>query len=480
MILEIVNHEYQYEAEKLTRLFYPNEKIKVVFGSAESVDELRLRTSLTPEEVGAELFDKDGKCLFSEQSEYKNGDDRELLLMTLVFGILSRHTGYVPEWGMLTGIRPSKLFRSLGERAREEFLGTYLVSEKKTALTENVARAEEKIISLSKPESFSLYVSIPFCPSRCSYCSFVSHDMTAQTVKKLMPDYVKSLVKEISFTAETAKELGLNLESIYFGGGTPTTLDAEGLKTLTDAVSDSFDMGTVREYTVEAGRPDTVTAEKLRVLKNAGVSRISINPQSFSDRVLRAIGRKHTAAQTEEAFLLARKEGFGNINTDLIAGLPEDTEEGFRQTVEKTLSLNPENITVHSLALKRASYMGEDGVVQARKNRLCSRMLDFSYEKLTASGYTPYYMYRQSKTLGNLENTGYCKEGRECLYNIFMMEECHSVLAVGAGAVTRLKAPHGAQIDRIFNYKYPYEYIKDFDEILKRKKGIAEFYKNNP
>ena len=358
------------------------------------------------------------------------------------------------------------------------FSENYLVSKQKTELADSVANAEQKIISLSKPDSFSIYVSIPFCPTRCSYCSFVSHDMTAGTVKKLMPDYLDCLEKEIEYTAKIANELDLRLESIYWGGGTPTTLEADGIKRIMTAIADSFDLSTLREYTIEAGRPDTVTEEKLKIMKTGGVSRISINPQSFSDNVLKAIGRRHTAEQTVTAFNMARESGFDNINMDLIAGLPEDSLDGFRASLDRAVELAAENITVHTLALKRSSYMGEQGRVQVQRALEASAMLDYTYSTLTDKAYYPYYMYRQSKTLGNLENTGYCKEGRECLYNIFMMEECHSVFALGAGGVTRLKEPRGEKISRIFNYKYPYEYIKDFDELIKRKDEILRFYHN--
>lgn len=483
MILEIINHKYQYETEKLTRIFYPNEKINVVYTQSNSQGELRLRTVISQDTVSAELFGENGLSIKKEEKQADASQDRELILAGLVFSLLSAYTGYTPEWGILTGIRPSKLLRSLKERSADEgikaFHDIYRVSDKKILLADSVAQAEERIIKLSSPKSFSLYVSIPFCPTRCSYCSFVSHDMSAQTVKKLMPEYIESLVKEIYFTGEIVKELGLRLETVYFGGGTPTTLTAGQIKTLLDAIEKTFDLSTLREYTVEAGRPDTVTREKLRVLKGGGVTRISINPQSFSDSVLEAIGRRHTSQMTLDAFYLAREEGFDNINTDLIAGLPTDTAEGYRQSLLKALSLEPENITVHTLALKRASHLGEEGRVQVEKSRECSEMLDYSFSTLCEAGYHPYYMYRQSKTLGNLENTGYCKQGKECLYNIFMMEECHSVLAVGAGGVTRLKAPSREKIDRIFNYKYPYEYIKDFDSLLERKRKISEFYNEN-
>lgn len=484
MILEILNHEYQYEAEKLTRIFYPNEKINVVFEKTRNDDEAVLSTSIENETARVAFYDCGGNILFSECESLGNVQDRELVIVTLIFSALTEITGYTPKWGMLTGIRPSKLLRNLKEQTSAEegkriLRQRYFVSDDKTELADSVARAEEKIISLSHPDSFSLYVSVPFCPTRCSYCSFVSHAMTAELINKLMPDYVEYLVREIKYTAQIAKNLNLRLESVYYGGGTPTTLSEKQLGTVIAAIADSFDLSSVREYTIEAGRPDTVTAEKLSVMKQGGVSRISINPQTFSDEILNNIGRHHTAKQTEEAFLLAREAGFDNINMDLIAGLPGDTLEGFKKTVDKALSFTPENITVHTLALKRSSNMGEGGKVAVEKSRLAGDMLDFAYDSMLDNGYYPYYMYRQAKSLGNLENTGYCKNGRECLYNIFMMEECHSVFAVGAGAVTRLKAPNSSKIDRIFNYKYPYEYINGFEVLLDRKNSIYKFYEND-
>lgn len=484
MILEIINHAYQYEAEKLTRIFYPNEKINVVFEKTQRSGEEVLSTSVENMNAKVEFISGGGDVLFLGSQKSDESQDMELAVVTLVFKALTKITGYTPKWGMLTGIRPSKLLRNLKEQTSQSegkriFKQRYFVSDSKTELADSVARAEEKIISLSRPDSFSLYVSIPFCPTRCSYCSFVSHAMTADLIEKLMPDYVEHLVREIRYTAKIAKDLNLRLESIYYGGGTPTTLNEHQLATVISAVEENFDLSSLREYTIEAGRPDTVTAEKLRVMKHGGVSRISINPQTFSDRILNNIGRRHTAKQTEEAFLLAREAGFDNINMDLIAGLPDDTLDGFKVTLDKALSFTPENITVHVLALKRSSNMGENGKVAVERSMLAGDMLDLAYNTVKDNGYYPYYMYRQAKSLGNLENTGYCKIDRECLYNIFMMEECHSVFAVGAGAVTRLKAPYTSRIDRIFNYKYPYEYINGFDTLLERKKSIYDFYEKD-
>ncbi len=484
MILEILNHEYQYEAEKLTRVFYPNEKINVVYERTPAHLQPKLTTVIENGKIRVEYADGSGNVVFSEALPEENCRDRELAVMILVFRALSRVSGYTPKWGMLTGIRPSKLLRSLEEKYGADeglrlFEQRYFVSRDKAKLAQSVSNAEQKIISLSRPDSVSLYVSVPFCPSRCSYCSFVSQAMTENLIEKLLPEYTDYLVREIEYTAKIAKDLGLRLESVYYGGGTPTTLSENQLERVMEAVDKNFDLSSVREYTIEAGRPDTVTAGKLRLMKQGGVSRISINPQTFSDEILKKIGRRHTAEQTQEAFMLAREYGFDNINTDLIAGLPGDTAEGFRFSLDKAISFTPENITVHTLALKRSSYMAEGGRVEAEKSRLADGMLEYAYKTLCENGYYPYYMYRQSKSLGNLENTGYCLNGRECLYNIFMMEECHSVFAVGAGAVTRLKAPRSLLIDRIFNYKYPYEYINGFETLIKRKEKIYKFYQKD-
>lgn len=481
MILEILGHSYQYELEKLTRLFFPNEKIRVVFEKAENPGaESLCRTEIR--ENSASVFCRFGEQMWEQTVPLEAVADAELQIASMLFCALKELTGYQPKWGLLTGIRPSKLLLALESEmgkpdARAYFRDRFFVSEEKTALTESVAAREEAIIRTSRPDSCSLYVSIPFCPTRCSYCSFVSHAMTTATAKKLVPDYVELLTKEIAQTGAYAKALGLRLESVYFGGGTPTTLSAEQLRLLLAAVAESFDLSAVREYTVEAGRPDTVTREKLDTLKNNGVTRISINPQTFNDAVLREIGRNHTSALTESAYSEARAAGFRNINMDFIAGLPADTPDSFASSIDRALYLNPENITVHTLSLKRASNLGTQNTQVERAAGLAAdEMLGYAYQKLTKHAYHPYYMYRQSKTLGNLENTGYAKAGFECIYNIFMMEECHTVFAVGAGAVTKLKAPHGKEIERIFNYKYPYEYISGFEEILTRKEKILPFY----
>ena len=474
MKLLVLNHKFHYEMEKLVRIFMPDEKIEVVYDKA--IDDFNLLTAVEDEITVTVNFDGFFKTLIAPLC-----DDDEMQMGRMVYALLSEYTGFSPKWGVLTGVRPSKLLinteKTMGREKTEEYFKTdLLVTDEKFHLARSVADQEERIIATSRPDSFSLYISVPFCPSRCSYCSFVSHSIENEKAKKLLPQYVEYLVKELELTGEIAKANGLKLESVYVGGGTPSTLSAEQLKTVTDAVNNNFDLSTCREFTVEAGRPDTITEEKLCVLKNSPVDRISINPQTFVNSVLQAVGRRHSAEDTTEIFNLARKIGFQNINMDLIAGLPTDTYEGFCYSVDTALQLDPENITVHTLAVKRASGIGQNSPKIAAQNAvLASKMLDYTYEKLK-NDYHPYYMYRQSKSAGSLENVGWAKTGTECIYNIFMMEECHTILSCGGGAVTKLKAPNGDEIERIFNFKYPFEYISGFEELVERKKRITEFY----
>lgn len=478
MRILVINHKYHYEMEKLVRIFFPNEKIEVI--RDENTDGYDLLTSVGGSITVAVNLENFKKTLTAPLC-----GDNEMQMGRMVYNLFGEYTGFYPQWGVLTGVRPSKLLLATDERlgrekTREYFKKDLLVSDEKYELARSVADCEKKIIASSRPDSFSLYISVPFCPTRCSYCSFVSHAVESPTAKKLLPEYAELLFEELKITGETARNLGLRLESVYVGGGTPTTFSAEQLSRLVGTVENNFDLSSCREFTVEAGRPDTITREKLQALKDGPVDRISINPQTFSDSVLQAVGRKHSAADTVEAFNTAREMGFDNINMDLIAGLPTDTFDGFCRSLDTALSLNPENITVHTLAVKRSSSIGMNSPKVTAENALkVSEMLSYTYEKLS-SLYHPYYMYRQSKSAGSLENTGWCRDNRECIYNIFMMEECHTILSCGGGAVTKLKAPYGDEIERIFNYKYPYEYISDFSVLLERKKRITEFYSTYP
>ncbi len=471
--LLVINHKFHYEMEKLVRIFMPDVKIQVVY---EECDDFNLYTSVTDEIKVIINFEDFNKTLTAPLC-----DDNEMQMGRMVYALMGEYTHFYPKWGVLTGVRPSKLLinteKQMGrEKTEAYFKNDLLVSDEKFRLAREVADWEEKIIGTSSPESFSLYVSIPFCPSRCSYCSFVSHSVENDKAKNLLPQYVSLLSEELKLTGEIANKIGVKLESIYIGGGTPTTLSAEQLETTINAIENNFDLSSCREFTVEAGRPDTITKEKLWVLKNSPVDRISINPQTFNNSVLQAVGRRHSAEDTINIFNLAREIGFQNINMDLIAGLPTDTVEGFCHSLDTAIGLDPENITVHTLAVKRSSTIGQNTPKLAVENaNTASEMLKYTYDKLYEK-YHPYYMYRQSKSAGALENVGWAKENRECIYNIFMMEECHTILSCGGGAVTKLKAPKGDEIERIFNFKYPFEYISGFDELIERKKRITQFY----
>ena len=485
MILELSGHTYKYECEKVIRIFFPAER---VLEGSRSQEENRY-VVCTVNEGDSEVFYGCEAFIDGKREEYsfsypKADDDsdslRERLLAKAMLRVLSAITGIVPPWGILTGIRPSKLMRKYisesGEKeARRIFTDFFRANEEKTELAMKVALLENKVVEESDKRSYSLYVSIPFCPTRCSYCSFVSHSV--ESAKKLIPDYVRALCEEIRKTAEIADDAMLKPVTVYIGGGTPTSLDAIYLKEITDTINECFDMKRVKEFTVEAGRPDTIDEEKLVLLKNAGVTRISINPQTFSDSVLRAIGRCHTASDVVDKFLLARRLGFDNINMDFIAGLPTDTYESFCESIDKAIALSPENITVHTLSVKRSSRMNQQGDEYCDSS-VTEKMVEYASRALSENGYLPYYMYRQSKTSANLENVGWCKPSYPCLYNIYMMEEIHTVLATGASAVTKLTLPGNDNLQRIFNFKYPYEYISGFSEMLSRKKAIKTFYDN--
>ena len=480
-----LGNRFDYEMEKLIRLYLPFEKIEVFH---EENDDERLAIckveKLGNTATATAYLKLDGQIAKRSQNvrqtEKDFDRDCELALARLLADCFYELTAYRPEWGILTGVRPARLFsRKVAESGKEEALSYFKnalqVSQNKIDLCEATEKSEKEIIDLSEPNSFSLYLSVPFCPTRCSYCSFVSHSV--DKAGQLISPYVDQLCNELIYTAEIAKELNLKLETVYMGGGTPTTLNAEQLDRVLSTINENFDLSSVREFTVEAGRPDTITADKLIAIKKNGATRISINPQTLNDEVLNIIGRNHTSKQTIDAFNLAREVGFCNINMDLIAGLPQDTIHSFKNTLEQIISLDPESVTVHSLSMKRASTLTKKGEFpEIDAGKTASLMVEYAKETLKKHSLLPYYMYRQSKTVGNLENVGYSKKGFEGLYNVYIMDETHTILACGASAVTKLKEPNGEEIKRIFNYKYPYEYISGFNELLARKSAIKEFY----
>lgn len=472
MTLIFDNHGFQYEIERLFRAFFPLVKIALSHDIADAADEycLTSRKSDGAEAVLLAELRAGGRQIRLEQRVPLDTPEKEQerVMSVLLYKVLSDYTGNEIPWGILTGVRPVKVLGGISEEYAREKL---LVSDKKLALAREINAVQKPIIADIPDNSYSLYVSIPFCPTRCSYCSFVSHSVDKAAAR--MDEYVQRLTQEMRQTADIAKQLNLRLDMIYFGGGTPTTLSAEQLRRLFGAL-EMFDLSRVREFTVEAGRPDTITREKLAVIKQAGADRISVNPQTMRDSVLEAIGRRHTAVQTVQAYQLAREVGFDCINMDLIAGLPTDDTDGFRYSLDSVVELNPENITVHSLSLKRAAALFHE---QDRKT--CggaAQMIDYTHEKLHGAGYIPYYLYRQKNTADNQENTGYAKRGKESLYNMFIMEELQTILAVGAGASTKLVDTKHGRIKRLCNCKFPYEYLDRFNDVKSKNAEIFDFF----
>lgn len=381
-----------------------------------------------------------------------------------LFFALCEFCKYNPPWGILTGVRPTKLAIDrisegmTKEQVVKSLRADYLLYPKKAILAADIARFESKIIKNYTDKDCSLYISIPFCPSRCAYCSFVSY--TTKKLLSLIPEYLSAMKEEIRHTAALIKELGMKLSTIYVGGGTPSTLDEKQLEDLLSLVDSCFDTKALQEYTYEAGRADTINAEKLRICRDHNVTRVSVNPQSLCDAVLENVGRKHTVKQFYDAYELAAASGINHINTDLIIGLPGDNFGTYSSTIEKIVELSPDNITAHTFAAKKSSELTAAGSnVFTDDYRDLAKCVDYTQIITKNSGYIPYYMYRQKNSAGNLENVGFCKKGTECIYNILMMEEVHTIFAVGAGAVTKFTRDKGEFIERVFNPKYPYEYL---------------------
>lgn len=400
--------------------------------------------------------------------------------------------GYRPSWGMLTGVRPSKVATELLQegmsktRVKKTLASEYFVIPKKAALATDVALNEQKIIGEPSGRDCSVYVAIPFCPTKCSYCSFVSY--TSDKLLGLIPEYLLHLAQDLEKTFAKIRELGLRVKTIYIGGGTPTILTADQLRFLLGKIASLTDVGTLEEYTLESGRPDTITAEKFAVAREYGVNRVCVNPQSLCNDVLQGIGRSHTAEDFLRAFEIARQSGIPFINTDLIVGLPGDSFKTFSATFDRILALRPENITVHTFCIKKAADILRQGSqVYSLRGGDAGKCVDYAQLRSQQDGYLPYYMYRQKNTVGNFENVGFALEGAEGRYNVYMMEEVHSIFAVGAGAVSKMvdyRPAAGGKpvIERLFYPKYPYEYLRDEStdekvaamERFYRKQGILD------
>ncbi len=477
MTIGFKGNSFKYEIEAVMKLFLPLITFDFVFEENVTVGN-RAVISKDGSSLSVEVVLGEKTARRSLTSDDESSD--ELSLCRMLYLCMNELTGITPEWGCLTGIRPVKKVNAMLDNglSKPEIFAKlqdmYMISENKLELAYQTAITQKKYFDSLTNRSFSLYISVPFCPSRCAYCSFVSHSIESAGAKKLLPEYVKMMCAEIEQTSKIAHELSLTPDTIYIGGGTPTALSADQLEAVMHSVKKSFDISKIREYTVEAGRADTITPKKLEIIKENGATRISVNPQTLNDAVLKAISRRHTAQDVLDAFALARKTGFDNINMDTIAGLPTDTYDSFQSTINRLCDLDPESITIHTLTLKRSSSLFSEENL-ALDSRITD-MVNYGQKTLLEHGYLPYYLYRQKNTVDNLENVGYAKKGYECLYNIYIMEEAQTILAVGAAGSTKLVNPHTGKIERLFNYKFPYEYISRHEKMLEKKQKIYDFY----
>ncbi len=485
----------KYYVQTLGMIFFPGEH----FGESEEQNEnapsLFVKTTRT--ETGILAYAQiscDGKTCRSEYlSEFNSVRTEERTLKLAVGGAVinaaAELKGYRPAWGMLIGVRPSKvasemLNAGISKTKVKKILNTdYMVIPKKAALATDIAVTEKRIIGEGSKKDCSVYISIPFCPTRCTYCSFVSY--TSKKLLSLIPDYLVKLKTDIKANFDIIKNLGLRVRTVYIGGGTPTILDERQLEELLSFVASQTDVSALDEYTLEAGRPDTITADKLAIAAAYGVTRVSVNPQSLCDGVLEGIGRSHTCQDFFAAYDMAKGSGIRTVNVDLIAGLPGDNFKQFSATVDKIISLEPENITVHTFCVKKsAEILRQNSQVYSVRGGDAGKCVDYSQITIQQAGLIPYYMYRQKNTVGNYENVGFSLQGHEGLYNIYMMEEIHSIFAAGAGAVTKLVdntgeyGSSGHNIERHFHHKYPYEYLgEDRNSIF--EEAATEFYKKH-
>lgn len=410
-----------------------------------------------------------------KDSDIKRRKELKRNIKVNIFDILVTIFNNDIPWGILTGIRPTKIVHEFldnnksVEGIKQILKDDYRISSEKIELLMDIALCERKYIYPINEDLVSVYVSIPFCPTRCIYCSFPSNPIKEGSNK--IEDYLEALYNEIQMTSELLKEANKKVESIYIGGGTPTTLSWLQLDNLIKCLRKSFDTSELKEFTVEAGRPDTIDIDKLKTLKENGIDRISINPQTMNLKTLELIGRKHTPQEIERAFYSARRAGFDTVNMDIIIGLPGEGIDEVQNTMEAIKTLDPENLTVHTLAVKRSSRLkGALGEFKMCNEDLVKEMLAITKEYNYRIGLHPYYMYRQKYMVGNLENVGYCKKGHECLYNMQIMEEKQSIIALGAGGVSKIVFPMENRLERVPNVKNVDEYIKRVDEMVKRKR----------
>ena len=498
MILNINGELSRYYAESLILLFFPGSK----FPEDSALDTDKITVTITVHKTNNTAYgkvtieDETGKTVSSEYVVPENllsdiSDEMKLKLASggAMLKAGENFTGVFPPWGMLTGVRPAKMAAEImgrgctAEDAEHKLTQIFLCNPEKAKLAVLTATTESVYVTEKARNECSVYIAIPFCPSKCSYCSFVS--FTSKRLLSLIPDYLLALASDIRDKFDIISRLGLRVSTVYIGGGTPTVLSAEQLDFLLSVIASSTNIDELDEFTLEAGRPDTITSDKLRIARSYGVTRISVNTQTLNDDVLKDIGRAHNSDDFFRAYDIAANSGIRDINVDLIAGLPNESRDSFAMSLDKVCQLEPTNVTVHTFYAKRAAEV-------VRNNKEIYRLADietvaaveYSQKKLIDEGYLPYYMYRQKNTVANLENVGYSKPGHEGIYNIMMMDEVHTVFGSGASAMTKLvsRDPNNMRLVRICEPKYPYEYLDGHNGengILRRshlRSEVEKFY----
>lgn len=469
------NLKFRYEVYQLFNVYFPMHEIK--FLDKEVADYI--------------FYIDDEKLKFSYKEYYAEeslGENIKNSLRRFLFLCLKEISNDIYPWGILIGIRPSKIALKLLKEGNSEeevveiFKNEYLAHEDKARLCIEVAKAEERIVNKDK-NNIAIYIGMAFCPTKCLYCSFTSNPINVY--KKMVMPYVEALMKEIREISEYVKKKNLNVESVYFGGGTPTSVsDGEFMMVMDEIYTDFIKEGNVKEFTVECGRPDTLTKNKLQTMKDCDVTRISINPQTMNDETLKLIGRTHSSEDIKEKFKMARELGFNDINMDIIIGLPGEGHAEMVNTKNELLKLKPDSITVHGLALKRGSRMYENFIlkkgIEVTSQEEVVKMYEESRKLAEDLGLSPYYMYRQKNMVGNMENLGYAKEGKECIYNIQMIEERQTIVALGAAAVSKVVFLEEDRLERFPNLKDIHEYVSRINEMIEGKKKLLDtLYSNN-
>ena len=468
MNLTLSGHDDRYAVEQLLLSLFPEDaEVTAVSGLTREGGEITVSSTVQANGVSA-----------ANTSRMREADEtvrlRRQLLQQSMYLAAKQLLPQEPAWGALAGVRPTKITTKhlleggTAESANDLLRDVYFVTPSRRELAVACSQSTVKAVKLLEPEDISLYVGIPFCPTRCTYCSFVSRTIGKKT--ELLEPYLEALLKEIAATGELLSKSGKHLRTIYIGGGTPSTLTASQLARLMDAIREHFDLSRCIEFTVEGGRPDTLDAGKLQTIRQHGADRMSINPQTMVDTVLRACGRPHKAADIPRAYGEAVNAGFEAINMDLIAGLPEDTVEGFCHSLDQVAALKPSNITVHTLALKKGADLFEKrGCLPSAEE--VTQMVAYANKTLSALGYKPYYLYRQKYMSGSFENVGWSRDGMDCLYNIYMMEEIHTILSLGGGGMNKVNLPNG-RLTRFHNPKFPEQYIEMLPSVLEQKKEL--------